>query len=107
MSSADGLFHCLACAPSHCPHHCLTCVPYAPSRCLLPSSLFPGNVQAVVALLKAGADPWLGDMSVRRTCVHYAAGKGHVEVVQAIIEWVRTNAPMDHYTIPPESPAPL
>ena len=61
----------------------------------------------MTALLKAGADPWLGDMSVRRTCVHYAAGKGHVQVVQAIVEWVRHNAPMEHYKIPPEYPATM
>lgn len=33
-----------------------------------------GNINCLRELLAAGADPWLGDAAVRRTCMHYAAG---------------------------------
>ncbi len=63
-----------------------------------------GHLEAIHVLLANGADPWLGDAGVRRTCMHYAAGTGKVEVVRAVIEALRSNPRQDQYQIPDDHP---
>ena len=44
------------------------------------------HLQRLRLLLDAGADPWRRDHHFNRTALHYAAAKGHVEVVQLLVE---------------------
>ena len=44
-----------------------------------------GHVECAQLLLEYGADPWVGDLVVRRTCIHYAAGTGHDAVRDACV----------------------
>ena len=49
-----------------------------------------GSADAVIALLNIGADPWRGDGVVGRTCIHFAAGRGHGEVIRTIVGFVQS-----------------
>ena len=37
-------------------------------------------------LLEAGANPWKQDRHFHRTCLHYAAAKGHAAVIRPVVE---------------------
>ena len=44
-----------------------------------------GDTEAVRLLLGAGADPWARDTPHIRTCLHYAAAKGHTLTLQEVL----------------------
>lgn len=48
-----------------------------------------GNINCLRELLAAGADPWLGDAAVRRTCMHYAAGKACMGRIHMQRHWLQ------------------
>ena len=52
-------------------------------------SLFRSSVLSSLPpriLLDAGADPWKQDNHFHRTCLHYAAAKGHAAVIRPVVE---------------------
>ncbi|GAX77284.1 hypothetical protein CEUSTIGMA_g4730.t1 [Chlamydomonas eustigma] len=54
-----------------------------------------GDEHSVRMLLEAGADPWRRDENLRRTCLHYAASRGHTAVMTLVLD--RARMMIDHH----------